>query len=146
MLDVLKNYIWTNVLIDIEQKYWSEYTISKSATSERKVGNIGFIWIAPYCTPSVIQQESLNEHNLTKNPNIFFHIKRSSTSKYVQEQNEWRFELGGGEGFDITFHVKEAFQRRNRINSQLLKNISFYRPLVASAQCILRTENLLMLA
>ena len=63
------------------------------------IKDIGFY--VTHCTPSVIQLDLLNEHFISKVPIEMSHIKRSSTSKDVQQQNDWNFDLGVGEGTDL---------------------------------------------
>ena len=54
--------------------------------------------------------------------------KRSVTSKVVQQQDEWSFELGVGQGTDLPFYVLVGFQRKDRLTNQSFYFDSFYRP------------------
>ena len=57
--------------------------------------------------------------------------------KEVNTQNLCSFELGTQEGINVPKYIIVGFQQRD---SQNLNNDTFYRPPVASAQCIIGTE------
>ena len=65
-----------------------------------------------------------------------FH-ERSEYSNFME------FELGTQEGINVPIRIVIGFQQRDRQNSQKLNNVTFYRPPVTSAQCIIRTEKYL---
>ena len=60
--------------------------------------------------------------------------------KEVETQNIWSFDLGAGDCISIPIFIIVAFQQRERQQSQILANGTFYRPPVTSAQCIIGTE------
>ena len=50
------------------------------------------------------------------------------------------FRIGVHEGINVPIWIFVAFQQSDRQNDQNLKNDTFYRPPVTSAQCIIGTE------
>ena len=62
--------------------------------------------------------------------------------KDVLTENNWTFELGVGDGSDISIHVIVAFKRRDQFNQQHQNFDTFHRPSVVNAQCIVASEKL----
>ena len=60
--------------------------------------------------------------------------------KEVNTQNLWSFELGSQEGLNVPIWIMIGFQQSDRQHDQNLNNDTFFRPPVASAQCIIGTE------
>ena len=80
-------------------------------------------------------------NQITKNsPTLLHYPERSVFMKEVNTQNLWTFELGTQEGINVPIWMFVAFQQNDRQNDKNLNNDTFYRPLVTSAQCIIRTE------
>ena len=78
---------------------------------------------------------------IAKNPPTLLHYpERSVFIKEVNTQNLWTFELGTQEGINVPIWMFVASQQNVRQTDQDLNNDTFYRPLVASAQCIIGTE------
>ena len=73
-------------------------------------------------------------------PTLLHYPERSIFMKEVNTQNLWTFELGTQEGINVPIWIFVAFQQNDRQNDQNLKNETFFRPLVTSAQCITGTE------
>ena len=61
----------------------------------------------------------------------------------VNTQNLWSFDLETHDGINIPIRIVIGFQQIERQDSQNMKNGSFFRPPVTSAQCIIRTEKYL---
>ena len=60
--------------------------------------------------------------------------------KEVNTQNLWTFQLGTQEGINVPIWIIVGFQQSDRQHDQNLKNDTFYRPPVTSAQFIIGTE------
>ena len=60
--------------------------------------------------------------------------------KQVNTQNLWNFELGTQERINVPIWIFVAFHQMDRQNDQHLNNVTFYRPSVTSAHCIIGTE------
>ena len=73
--------------------------------------------------------------------NKLSHNKRSVCSEEVQEQSEWNFDLGVGEGVDLHICVIIDFQKRSKLNSQLLNSDKVLRTPVKFAHCNIGTED-----
>ena len=58
----------------------------------------------------------------------------------VNTQNFWTFELGTQEGIKTPIWIIVGFHQRNRQDSQIINNDTFYRSPVTSAQCIIGRE------
>ena len=58
-------------------------------------------------------------------------------------QHVWTFELGTQEGINSPLWTFVGFQQQDRKVSQNLNNITFYRPPVRSAQCVISTKSYL---
>ena len=97
-------------------------------------------WYIHHYTPSVSQQDLLNQQTITEMPTDLSYIERSVCSKDVQQQSEWIFDLGVGERIDLAINVVVGFHQSERLNSQLLHKDSSKRPSVKFAQCIIGTE------
>ena len=61
--------------------------------------------------------------------------------KEVNNQNLWNFELGSQENMNVLIRIIIGFQQQDRQDSQNLKNDTFFRLPVVSAQCVIGTEN-----
>ena len=61
----------------------------------------------------------------------------------VDNENLWNFESGSREGINVPIWIIMGFQQRDRLESQILKNDSFCRLPVTSAQCIIGSEEYL---
>ena len=79
-------------------------------------------------------------HNVSKAPTELSYTKRSSYKKDVTTENNWTFEVGVGDGFDIFFYVIVGFAQRDQFNQQHQKNDTFYRPSVVNAQYNIGSE------
>ena len=76
----------------------------------------------------------------SKTPTELTYIKRSSYMKGVTTGNNWTFELGVGDGIDVSIHVIVGLMQRDQFNQQHQNNDTFYRPCVVNAQCIIGSE------
>ena len=97
-------------------------------------------WYVPHYTASMSQQTLLSNQIVNKIPTELKYIERSIFMKEVNTQNLWNFELGTQEGINVPIWIILGFQQRTRETSQNENNDTFYRPSVASAQCIIGTE------
>ena len=59
----------------------------------------------------------------------------------VNNQKLWDFEIGSRESMNVPIWINIGFQQRDRQHSQNLRNDSFCRLPVTSAQCIIGPEN-----
>ena len=97
-------------------------------------------WYVPHYSPNLEEYTKLMTQIKKNTPTLLHYIERSVFMKEVNTQNLWIFELGTQEGIDVPIWIFVAFQQNDRQNDQNLKNDTFYRPLVTSAQCIIATE------
>ena len=68
------------------------------------------------------------------------YVERYVFMEEVNNQNLWNFELGSQESMNVPISIIVGFQQRDRQDSQNLKNDTFCRLPVVSAQCIIGTE------
>ena len=59
----------------------------------------------------------------------------------ISTQIFWIFELGRQEGLNVPIWMIVGFQQRDWQDCQKFNNDTFYKPLVTSAECIIRTES-----
>ena len=97
-------------------------------------------WYVPHYLPSIQQQSILSKQILSKTPTELRYVERSVFMKEVNNQNVWNFELGSHENKNVPIWIIIGFQQRDRQDSQNLKNDTFCRLPVVSAQCIIGTE------
>ena len=57
-------------------------------------------------------------------------------------ENNWTFELGVGDGFDIPIYVMAEFMQGHQFNQQPQNIDIFYRPSVVNAQCNIGSEKI----
>ena len=57
-------------------------------------------------------------HIVFKAATDFSSIKRSTYTKDVTTENNWTFELGGGDGFDLPNYAIVGFMQRDQFNQQ----------------------------
>ena len=94
----------------------------------------------PHYTPSLEEYNKLMNQISKKTPTNLHYLERSVFMKEVNTQNFWTFELGTQEGINVPIWVFVGFQQMDRQNDQNLKNDTFYRMPVTSAQCIIGIE------
>ena len=97
-------------------------------------------WYVPHYTPSMQQQSTLFKKILSNTPTELRYVVRSVFMKEVNNQNLWNFELGSQENMNVPIWIIVAFQHQDRQDSPELKNDTFCREPVVSAQCIIGTE------
>ena len=68
------------------------------------------------------------------------YVERSVFMKEVNNQNLWIFGPGSQENMNVPICIIIGFQQQDRQDSQKLKNDTFCRLPVVSAQCIIGTE------
>ena len=100
-------------------------------------------WYIPHYTPSISNQAILSKQILRKTPTELQNVERSVFMKVVITQKFWTFQLGKQEGINVPIWIHGSHQYSQY--SQNLDNDTFYRPPVTSSQCIIRTENSLIL-
>ena len=97
-------------------------------------------WYVPHYSPNLEEYTKLMTQIKKNSPTLIHYPERSVFMKEVNTQNLWNFELGTQEGINVPIWIFVAFQQSDRQNSQNENNVTFYRPLVTSAQCIIGTE------
>ena len=97
-------------------------------------------WYVPRYTPSMQQQSILSKQILNKTPTQIQYPLRSVFMKEVNTQSFWTFELGSQEGINIPIWIFVGFQQNDRQHDQNLKNDTFVRLPVISAQVVIGTE------
>ena len=97
-------------------------------------------WYVPHYTPSMQQQSILSKQIINKTPTQIQYPQRSVFTKEVNTQKFWTFELGTQEGINIPIWIFVGFQQNDRQNDQNLKNDTFIRLPVISAQAVIGTE------
>ena len=97
-------------------------------------------WYVPHYTPSMQQQSILTKQIINKTPTEINYPGRSVFMKEVNTQIFWTFELGTQEGNNIPIWIFVGFQQNDRQHDQNLKNDTFVRLPVISAQVVIETE------
>ena len=110
------------------------------ATNNAKIKINGIEWYVPHYVPSIDEYNKLMIQIKNKMPTNLHYPEKSVFMKEVNTQNFWSFELGTQEGVKVPIWVFVAFQQQDRQHDQTLKNDTFYRMPVKSAQCIIGTE------
>ena len=94
----------------------------------------------PHYTASVKEQKKLMGQKIDKTPTELRYVERSVFMKEVNTQNLWSSELGTQEGVNVPTWLFVRLQQSDRQHDQNLNNVTFYRPPVTSAQCIIGRE------
>ena len=89
--------------------------------------------------PSIQQQSILSKQVLNKTPTQIQYPERSVFMKEKNTQIFWTFELGTQEGNNIPTWIFVGFQQNDRQHDQNLKNDTFVRLPVISAQVVIGT-------
>ena len=97
-------------------------------------------WYVPHYTPSMSQQAIMSKQILNKTPTELRYIERSVFMKEVNNQNLWILELGSQGNKNVPIWIIIGFQQPDRQDSQNLKNDTFCRLPVVSAQCVIGTK------
>ena len=119
----------------------AEAVIDKAGgIAEARIRIDHYHWYVPHYTPSIQQQTMLSNQILKKIPTELRYVERSVFMKEVNNQTLWNFELGSQENMNVPIWIIIGFQQRDRQDSQNLKNDTFCRLPVVSAQCIIGTE------
>ena len=100
-------------------------------------------WYIPQYIPSMQQQSIMSEQILNTTPTELRYVERSVCMKQVNNQNVWNFELGSQENMNVPIWTIIGFQQQDRQDSQNLKNDTFCRLAIFSAQCFIGTEKYL---
>ena len=88
-----------------------------------------------------MQQESmLSKQILIKTPTQIQYPERSVFMKEVNTQNFWTFEMGTHEGINNPIWIFVVYQQKDMQHDQNLKNETFVRLPVISAQVVIGTE------
>ena len=111
-----------------------------NAVAKGRVKIISLDWYVLHYIPNLEEYNKLTNQIKKNFPTLLHYPERSVFMKEVNTQNLWTFELGTQEGINVPIFLFIAFQQNDRQNDQNLKNDTFYRPLVTSAQCIIGTE------
>ena len=97
-------------------------------------------WCIPHLTPCISNQNLMLEIIISKSATELSYIKRSSYMKDVTTENNWNFELGVGNGVDVTICIIVGFIQRNQFNQLHQNNDTFYRPSIVNAQANIGSE------
>ena len=73
-------------------------------------------------------------------PTELRYVERSVFMKKLKNQNLWNFDLGSQENMNVPIWIIIGFQQQDRQDSQNLKNDTFRRLPVVSAQSVIGTE------
>ena len=92
-------------------------------------------WYVPHYTPSIQQQGISSEQIINKTPTELRYIEWPVFMKEMNNRNLWTFELAAQESMDVFIWNIIGVQRRDGQDSQNLKNNTFCRLAVTSAQC-----------
>ena len=114
------------------------------ADARNKIDHIH--WYVPHYIPSISQQAIMSKQILNKTPTELRYVERSVFMKEVNNQNLWNFDLGSQKNMNLLIWIIIGFQQQDRQDSQDLNNDTFCRLPVVSAQCVIGTKNILMLA
>ena len=127
-------------------KLTSTWNVDNSVLNNANATNIGKIKInaielyVPHYTPSIPQQATLSKQILSKVPTELQYVDWSVLTKEVITQNLRSFKLGTQEGINVPIWIIVGFHQRDRHDSQISNNDTFYRPPVTIAHCIIGTE------
>ena len=113
------------------------------ATNISKINISTIEWYVPFYIASISQQTILSRQILSEIPTKLQYVDRTVFMKEVNTQNLWTFDLGTEEDINIPIWIIVGFQRWESQDSQNLNNDTFFKPPVASAQCIIGTEKYL---
>ena len=97
-------------------------------------------WYVPHYTPSIQQQSILSKQIINRTPTEINYPEKSVFMKEVNTQNFWVFELGTQEGINIPTWIFVGFQQNDRQHGQNIKNDTFVRLPVISAQVVIGSE------
>ena len=111
-----------------------------NAINNAKITNIFIEWYVLHYTPGFPNQATISKQILSKTPTELQYVERSVVMKEVRTQSVWTFELITQEKINVPMWTFVSFQQPDRQDSQSLKNNTFYRPPVTSAQCVISTE------
>ena len=111
-----------------------------SAIANAKIVISSIDWYVPHYTHSMEQQAIISEQILGGTLTELQHVEGPSFMKKLFTQNLWHFELASQKGIKVPFGLTVRLQQRNRQKSQNLKNVTFHRLIVTSAQCKIGTE------
>ena len=111
-----------------------------NATNNAKIVINSIEWYVPHYVPSLEEYNKLMDQIYKKTPTNLQYPERSVFMKEVNTQNFWTFGIGTQEGVNVPIWVYVAFQQHDRQHDQNLKNDTFYRMPVTSAQCVVGTE------
>ena len=118
-----------------------EAVLDKTAGIAHAKINIDHIhWCVPHHAPSIQQHGTLSKQILSKSPTEIKFFERPVFMEEVNKQNIWNFEIGIQENMNVPLRIIIGFQPRDRHDSKNLKNDTFCRLPVTSAQCVSGTE------
>ena len=100
-------------------------------------------WYVPRYTPSVTQQIILMNQIVKKMATELHYPERSVFMKEVNTQNLWTFEQETAEGINVPIRIYTFFQQNDRQHDQNLKNDTFCRLSIVSAQCLIGNKKYL---
>ena len=109
-----------------------------NAINNAKIKIIAIEMYVPHLTPSISKQAIIFRQIASRTPTGLQYVERSVFMKEVV--TFWTFESRTQEGNNVPIWIIVGFQQRDRQDSQILSNDTFYRPPVTSTQCPIRTE------
>ena len=110
-----------------------------NAINNAKIKIIAIELYVPHSTPSFSKQAIIFRQISSRTPTELQYVERSVVMKEVVTQTFWTFESRTQEGNNVPIWIIVGFQQRDRQDSQILSNDTFYRPPVTSTQCPIGT-------
>ena len=111
-----------------------------NATNNVKIKINAIESYVPHCNPSLEQYNKLLNQITKKTRTELHYPEQSVSTKEVNTQNFWTFELGTQEGNNVPTWIYVVFQQNDRQHDQILSNGTFYGKLETSAQVVIGTE------
>ena len=89
--------------------------------------------------PDISNQKLMLGHIVSRSATGLSYFKKSFYMKDVTTEIIWTFELGVGDANDIPLNVIVGLMQRGQFDQQHQNNVTFCRPSVVNAQCIIGT-------
>ena len=91
-------------------------------------------------TPSIDNMNLINEHILANKSAVYPFTQNSYTTKPINANRKWTFEIGQETSIDIPLQIIVGFQSIERLQSQTQNNGVFDQLNITSAQCRIGTD------
>ena len=116
-----------------------------NATNSAKIKIRGIEWYVRRYTQSIPQKAIISKQILRIVPTELQFVGRSVFMKEINSQNESTFEIRTQKGKNVPSLVIVGFQQKDRRDSQILSNDTFYKPPTTISQFIIWMQNILIL-